>query len=363
MTALDTASRPGRRTAFHALRVCAVERLCDDAVAVSFEVPAALTARYAFRPGQFLTLRRTVGGREERRSYSICAPAGAAPRIGVREIPGGLFSSWLVREVGPGDLIEVLPPSGTFTPDLAAAAHHVLIAAGSGVTPVLSIAASLLRAPGCRVTILYGNRRSGTVMFADELADLKDAHPDRLDLVHVLSQEPREAELFSGRLDAARLRILLPALLPVGEVGHWWLCGPFGMVTDARRVLGELDVPGERVHQELFHVDEAPPEPDRRGRPALSGPGSEVTIVLDGRSTTVTQPRDAAILDAAQRVRPDLPFACKGGVCGTCRARLVDGRVEMRRNFALDPAELDAGFVLTCQSRPTSGKVTIDFDT
>ncbi|MEU6034238.1 1,2-phenylacetyl-CoA epoxidase subunit PaaE [Actinomadura sp. NPDC047616] len=370
MTALDTAPAPAsgprrRRAAFHALRVTEVERLCRDAVAVSFEVPDALADEYAFRPGQFLTLRRVVDGREERRSYSICAPAGAAPRIGVREIPGGALSSWLVHQVRPGDLVEVLPPSGGFTPDLGRPAHHVLIAAGSGITPVLSIAASALRDPASRVSLLYGNRRSDTVMFADELADLKDAHPDRFELVHVLSREPREAELFSGRLDAARLRALLPLLLPVRDVDHWWLCGPFGMVTDARAVLAGLGVPDDRVHQELFHVDDVPPEPVRHldeRPPEGAGPATEVTIVLDGRATTVTQPRDATVLDAAQRVRPDLPFACKGGVCGTCRARVVDGRADMRRNFALEPSELAAGFVLTCQATPATDRLTIDYD-
>ncbi|TDD98198.1 phenylacetate-CoA oxygenase/reductase subunit PaaK [Actinomadura rubrisoli] len=360
-----------RRGGFNALRVAGVERLCEDAVAVTFDVPPALADAYAFRPGQFLTLRRVVGGREERRSYSICAPAGAAPRIGVREIPSGLFSSWLVHEVRPGDVIEALPPSGTFVlgaDDLKdrraedhRGTHHVLIAAGSGITPVLSIAASALADPSSRVTVLYGNRRSDTVMFADELADLKDAHPDRFALAHVLSQEPREAELFSGRLDADRLRLLLPLLVPVRDVGHWWLCGPFGMVTGARDVLTGLDVPRDRVHQELFHVDDVPPEPDRR-RPAPRGPASEVTIVLDGRSTTVTQPRETTVLDAAQRVRPDLPFACKGGVCGTCRARVVEGGVDMRRNFALDPAEVADGYVLTCQSIPSTARLTIDYD-
>ncbi|MFI0485333.1 1,2-phenylacetyl-CoA epoxidase subunit PaaE [Actinomadura sp. 9N215] len=347
---------------FHALRVADVEPLCDDAVAVTFDVPPPLADAYTFRPGQFLTLRRTIDGHEERRSYSICAPSGAAPRIGVREIPDGLFSAWLVHDVRPGDAIEVLPPSGTFTLTTAKTEHHVLIAAGSGITPVLSIAATALTAPDTRVTILYGNRRSTTVMFADELADLKDAYPDRLELVHVLSQEPREAELFSGRLDADRLRILLPRLVPVTDVDHWWLCGPFAMVEDAKRVLQGFGVPRDRVHQELFYVDEIPPEPNRK-KPAPTGPASEVTVILDGRSTTLSQPQDATVLESAQRIRPDLPFACKGGVCGTCRAKLVEGEVEMRRNYALDPAELDAGYILTCQSTPTTQHLTINYDT
>ncbi|MGW4947688.1 1,2-phenylacetyl-CoA epoxidase subunit PaaE [Actinoplanes sp. NPDC004185] len=346
---------------FHPLRVAGVERLCDDAVAVTFDVPDALADRYAFRPGQSLTVRHTGDGADERRTYSICAPAGARPRIGVREVPGGLVSSWLVHGLRAGDQVEVAPPTGSFTPDLTTGGRHVMIAAGSGITPVLSIAASLLQHPDAHVTILYGNRRADTVMFAEELADLKDAHPARLELVHLLSREPREVDLLTGRLDAEKLRTLLPLLIDVGAVDHWWLCGPFGMVTAATEVLGEHGVEPARVHRELFWVDEAPPEPVREER-RLEGPSSEVTVVLDGRSTTVTVPEGETVLEGAQRSRPDLPFACKGGVCGTCRARVVEGDVVMRRNFALEPGEVAAGFVLTCQSTPTSAKVIVDFD-
>ncbi|MBW6437399.1 phenylacetate-CoA oxygenase/reductase subunit PaaK [Actinoplanes hulinensis] len=342
---------------FHPLRVAAVDRLCDDAVAVTFDVPGGLGERFRFRPGQSLTVHH--GG--ERRTYSICAPAGAAPRIGVREVPGGCVSAWIVHQLRPGDLVEVAPPSGTFTPDLEAGGRHVLIGAGSGITPLLSIAASLLRRPDTEVTLFYGNRRADTVMFAEELADLKDLHPDRLELVHVLSREPRETELFSGRLDADRLRALLPELIDVPAVGHWWLCGPFGMVTDATEVLSESGVPASRIHRELFWVDEAPPAPVR-SEDAARGPSREVTVILDGRSTTVAVPEGVTLLEGAQATRPDLPFACKGGVCGTCRARVTDGEVTMRRNFALEEAEVAAGFVLTCQSLAESPKVVIDFD-
>jgi ring-1,2-phenylacetyl-CoA epoxidase subunit PaaE len=292
-----TAEERAARRQFRELTVTRVDRLCDDAVAVTFAVPPELAGEFAFHPGQSLTLRRVVDGRDERRSYSICAPAGMPPRIGVREVPGGALSSWLVREVQPGDRIEVQPPSGSFTPDLSAPGRHVLIAAG-----------------------------------------------------------------FSGRLDADRLRRLLPALCDVAGVDHWWLCGPFGMVTDAMAVLAELDVPAERVHRELFYVEDLPPEQEHHEEKPLTG-GAEATIVLDGRSTKATIPWDTPVLDAAQRVRPDLPFACKGGVCGTCRARLVSGEVRMRRNFALEPAEVAAGFVLTCQSLPVSEDLTVDYDT
>ena len=356
-------ARPGRpgRGQFHELAVARVDRLCDDAVAVTFDVPAGLAELFRFRPGQSLTLRRVVDGREERRSYSICSAAGEPPRIGVREVPGGAVSGWLVRDVRPGDRIEAQPPSGSFTPDLTAGGRHVLIAAGSGITPILSITASALRQPGTEATLLYGNRRADSVMFADEVADLKDAHPARLQLAHVLSREPQEVELFTGRMDAARLRLLLPAVCAVGRVDHWWLCGPFGMVTGAMDVLAELGVPGDRIHRELFYVEDEPPAQEHHEEPALAD-GSEVTVIMDGRTTTTTIPRDTPVLDGAQRARPDLPFACKGGVCGTCRARLRAGEVRMRRNFALEQAEVDAGYVLTCQSLPVSDELTVDYD-
>lgn len=353
---------PRRRHQFHRLRVGGVDRLCDDAVAVTFDVPDELAEEFDFRPGQSLTLRRTDATGEHRRSYSICAAKGSRPRIGVRLVPDGMFSTWLVNEVGEGDEIEVQPPTGSFTPDLSRSARHVLIAAGSGITPVLSIAASLLKHTGSAVTLVYGNRRSDTVMFADELADLKDAYPARLDLVHVLSREPRESDLISGRLDVEKLRSLIGTLVPFGGDEHWWLCGPYGMVTGAQEVLTGLGVAPERVHQELFFVDEVPPGPVRHEDSAPEGACSEVSVVLDGRTSKLTLPRDVAVLDSAQKARPDLPFACKGGVCGTCRAKVTEGEVRMRRNFALEQSEVDEGFVLTCQSLPVSESVTVDFD-
>ncbi|MER8182224.1 1,2-phenylacetyl-CoA epoxidase subunit PaaE [Kitasatospora sp. NPDC094015] len=350
-----------RRPTFHELRIAALEPLCEDAVAVTFTVPDALAEDFAFRPGQTLTLRRLVDGADERRSYSLCAPAGGPLRIAVREVPGGLFSEWLVRRARAGEPVEVLPPTGLFTPDLGEPAEHVLIAAGSGITPMLSIAGSVLDAhPDSRVTLLYGNRRSDTVMFADELADLKDRHLGRFQLLHVLSRETRDAELLSGRLDAERVRALLTALVDLPAVGHFWLCGPYGMVVGTKALLTELGVPAERVHQELFHAEDEPVAERVEATP--DGEASEVTLVLDGRASTLALPRDRSLLDGAQRSRPDLPFACKGGVCGTCRALVVDGEVEMRRNFALEEKEVAAGYVLTCQARPVSERVTVDYD-
>ncbi|HEY2262096.1 MAG TPA: 1,2-phenylacetyl-CoA epoxidase subunit PaaE [Streptosporangiaceae bacterium] len=348
----------GSRTEFHPLTVARVDPLTDDSAAVTFDVPPALAERFAFAPGQSLTVRRG----DERRSYSICAVKGRAPRIGVREVAGGAVSGWLVHQVRAGDVVDVQAPSGAFTPDLDVPGQHVLIAAGSGITPVLSIAGSVLAArDGSAVTLLYGNRRSDSVMFADEIADLKDAYPDRICLVHVLSREPQEVELFNGRLDAAKLRALLPVTIDVAAVDHWWLCGPHRMVEDAIALLTELGVPRRRIHRELFYVEDAPPAQASHAE-APPGPGAEVTVLLDGRRSTTTVPAGTPVLDGAQRVRPDLPFACKGGVCGTCRALLVEGEVTMRRNYALEQEELDAGYILTCQSLPVSPTVIVDYD-
>lgn len=352
---------PAPRATFHQLRVAAVEPLTEDSAAVTFDVPADLAATFDFHAGQSLTLRRTIDGQDHRRSYSICAPAGARPRVGVREIPDGLFSTWLVRGLAVGDVVEAQPPSGSFRADPTVAGRHLCIAAGSGITPMLSIAASVLTNPASSVTLIYGNRTARSVMFAEELADLKNTYGPRLDLVHVLSREPRDVELFSGRLDAERLRRLLGTLVPLRSVDHVWLCGPFGMVGAARDVLAELEVSADKVHVELFYVDEPPPEVVRRDD-VVAGDVSQVRIILDGQTTTVAAPKEMSILDGASRTRSDLPFACKGGVCGTCRAQLVSGEADMRRNYALDDDEVARGYVLTCQTFPVSDLATVDFD-
>ena len=225
---------------------------------------------------------------------------------------------------------------------------------------MLSVASSVLDADG-DVTLLYGNRTTSSVMFAEELSDLKNEHGPELQLVHVLSREPRDVELFSGRLDADRLRRLLTVVAPASAYDHVWICGPHAMLEDARSVLAELGVPAEKVHFELFYVDAPPPEL-HRAEAEVTGETTEVTVVLDGLATTSPLLRDVSILDGAQATRADLPFACKGGVCGTCRAKVVEGEVDMRRNYALEPAEVEAGFVLTCQSYPLADPVTVDFD-
>lgn len=366
-----TITRPvRRRPVFHPLPVAAVDRLTDDAVAITFTVPPELRSRYAFRAGQHLTVRRVDGqpdGTEVRRSYSICStPAELAEqgrlRIGVRAIPGGAFSAFAGTSLRAGDTVEVMPPLGQFTTDFdpTRTRHYGAVVAGSGITPVLALVATALSVePTSTFTLVYGNRYARSVMFVEELADLKDRYPDRLHLVHVLSREPGESPLLSGRIDADRLTRLWDTIVPASLIDEWFLCGPYGMVVDAKAVLAGRGVPTEAVHAELFHVDEPPAPPQR---PTETAAGSDVTIMLDGRASSFRMGRDERVLDAALKVRGELPYACKGGVCSTCRAKVVSGEVTMARNYALEPDELAAGYVLTCQSSPVTDQVVIDYD-
>jgi ring-1,2-phenylacetyl-CoA epoxidase subunit PaaE len=350
-------------TVFHPLRVAAIDELTDDAVALTFEVPASLAESFRFRHGQHLSIR---GGDDVRRSYSICTPPSSGVlRIGVKRLPGGAFSERVVARLRVGDRLDVMTPSGRFTTELDPAARrtYVAIAAGSGITPVLSIVAAILEGePGSSVTLIYANRTHASVMFLDEVHDLKDRFPARLQIVHVLSRETQEVELFSGRLDGPRLEKILEALVPADEVDQWLLCGPQQLVAELRATLSSLGVESTRLHTELFHADPVPRAPVAALAGAAEG-AARVTIRLDGRSSDLAlRPDDVPVLEAALRARPDLPFACKGGVCGTCRARLVEGTVAMDANYALEPEEIARGYVLTCQAHPTSERVVLDYD-
>lgn len=361
---MTAAVRTHRRLGFHPLRVAAVAALTDESVTITFEVPDELRESYAFSAGQHLTLRRVLDGEDIRRSYSICAPVGGALRVAVKAVPGGVFSGHALSDLRAGDVLDVLMPTGTFTTvfDPSRTRRYGFVAAGSGITPVLSlITTALATEPSSECTLLYGNRATGSVMFLEELADLKDRYQERLHLVHVLSREAGEVELFHGRLDEERLGRILDALLPPSEVDEWFLCGPYGMVAGAQEVLASRGVPASAVHVELFFVEDAPVARVVEDI-APDAAASEVTIVLDGRSTTLSVRPEERVLDAALRVRGELPFACKGGVCSTCRAKLVEGDVRMERNYALEPDELAAGYVLTCQSHPRSEKVVLDYD-
>ena len=348
---------------FHPLRVAAIDELTDDALALTFEVPPALADEFSYTPGQHLNIR---GGDDVRRSYSICtAPSSGRLRIGVKRLPGGAFSEGVLGSLRVGDTLEVMTPAGRFTTaiDPEAARQCVVVAAGSGITPVLSIVTAILEGePSSSVTLIYANRTHRTVMFLDEVHDLKDRFPSRLQIVHVLSRETSDVELLSGRLDGPRLTRIVSELIREPAGADWFLCGPQQMLVDLRAAVSALGVPGAQVHSELFHADPVPRAPVA----ALAG-GAEgaarVTIRLDGRSSELDlRPDDVPVLEAALRVRSDLPFACKGGVCGTCRARLVTGTVAMDANYALEPDEIARGYVLTCQAHPTSEEVVLDYD-
>ncbi|MCR2764951.1 phenylacetate-CoA oxygenase/reductase subunit PaaK [Microbacterium sp. zg.B48] len=359
-----------RRARFHELEVAAVRPLTAESIEVTFAVPPQLHGDYDYLPGQYVALRAHLQGREVRRSYSICRPpAPGSISVGIKRDLGGLFSVWAHENLRAGVRIDVMSPEGTFTsglPDLDGA-HLVGIAAGSGITPMMSLAGSVLAAsPTARFTLIYTNRATQDVMFLEELADLKDRHPARLALHHVLSREQRAAPLLSGRIDAPKLDAILDRLVEPAMVTEWFLCGPFELVALCRDTLERRGVPADSIRFELFTTDADGPRIDR-GRPVEVRAGDEMRTVeftLDGLRSSVASPVAAneAILDAALRVRGDVPFACAGGVCGTCRARLVAGTVRMTQNFALEPDELERGYVLTCQSHPTSDRVVVDYD-
>jgi ring-1,2-phenylacetyl-CoA epoxidase subunit PaaE len=362
------------RARFHTLRVSDVRRLTDDAIEVSFTVPGDLADEYAYLPGQYVALRVQLNGEELRRSYSLCRPpvpvqnGATSLSVAVKRDEGGVFSTWAQTELTPGFEIDVMSPQGTFTSGLSEldGTHVVGIAAGSGITPMMALARNLLTASDTtRFTLLYTNKSTSDVMFLEDLADLKDRYPTRLVLHHVLSREQRTAPVLSGRIDEQKLRTILDALILPATVDEWFLCGPFALVDMCREVLADIGVPREHVRFELFTTGDAPIERGPRQVEVHAGQKTvRIEINLDGVSSTVESPVDAheSVLNAALRVRPATPFACSGGVCGTCRARVLEGSVTMTENYALEPDELERGYVLTCQSHPTSDRVVVDYD-
>lgn len=353
-------------SSFHPLTVSEIEQLTSDAVAISFDVPQELREAFRYTPGQHLTLRAHIGGEEVRRSYSICAPpSDGRLRVAVKRLEGGVFSGHASTGLQRGDVLEVMTPAGRFgvRTDPTARKHYVAIVAGSGITPIMAVLGAVLEEePGSRFTLVYGNRDTSSVMFLEELADYKDRYRERLHLVHVLSREPQEAELLHGRIDDAKLKAMLDTLVPPEDVDEWLLCGPYAMVQQVHATLVERGVPKPDIHLELFHVEGEAPRIARRPSSSGDDAGSEVTVRLGGRATTFAMPEEGSILDATLAVRNDAPFACKGGVCGTCRCKVVEGEVEMARNYALEDSEIAAGFRLACQSIPTTPKVVLDFD-
>ena len=350
---------------FHRLQVREKRQETGDAVSLTFDVPDELAPLYRFAPGQYLTLRTTLDGEEIRRSYSICAGPDEALRVAVKRVEDGRFSAWAVASLNPGDRLDVMTPTGrfgiAFAPD--AARNVVAFAAGSGITPVLSILRGVLaREPRSRFFLFYGNRATAEIMFRTEIEELKDRFLQRLSVFHVLSQEEQDVPVLNGRLDAAKARLLLTHVVPAAAVDHVLLCGPTGMIETLEPALAGLGIPAERIHIERF-VSAEGGTPRPRARPvADAAPHALATIIADGKRREVPVAVGEAVLDAALRAGLDLPFACKGGMCSTCRARLVEGNVEMAQNFSLERWELEAGYVLTCQSRPTTPVVVVDYD-
>lgn len=351
---------------FHPLKVTELRRDTDDALVLTLAVPRDHAGAYHFQPGQYLTLRATLGGQEERRSYSICSGLDDDHlRVGVRRVPGGVFSTWLHSQLKVGDAIEVLPPQGRFTLAPATAPRHVLgIAGGSGITPILSIARTLLaREPASRFTLVYGNRSLASTMFKEELEDLKNRHLTRLALHPVFSREQVDSPLASGRIDRAKIAALLATVVGPGRIAAAYVCGPHGLNDEAEAALREAGLPPAAIHIERFGVPPSAEEAALHAPRPGDAARAVVSVLRDGLTREVEfHEGDVSVLQAAARAGMDVPYSCKSGVCGTCRARLLHGQVRMDRNFALEPADLAAGFVLTCQAHPLTERVTVSFD-
>jgi ring-1,2-phenylacetyl-CoA epoxidase subunit PaaE len=367
---------------FHALTVSRVTPEAAGAVAVSLAIPPGLQDMYRFKPGQFLTLRATIAGEAVRRSYSICSSTQRFDtqgeiEVGIKPVTGGVFSNW-ATQLRPGDTLEVMPPDGRFTPRSTGAVHRVGWAAGSGITPLLSIIASTLAAePGSTFTLVYCNQRSSTILFNEALQDLKDRYPARLNLIHLLSRQAQEVALFNGRLDAAKVRQLLDSLVPAAGITETFVCGPEAMIEGCEQALLAAGVPPERIHSERFTSAGQPATAINSGAvgayqqraggqndllsAATAGP-VRLSVHLDGKSHELRMFAHERVLDVALAAGLDLPWSCKGGVCCTCRARVLDGQVAMEKNFTLEHWEVEKGFVLSCQARPLTPHISISYD-
>ena len=351
---------------FHPLRVADLRQETPDSVSIAFEVPPGLQADYRFAAGQYLTLRKDIDGEEVRRSYSICSgPDDGELRIAVKRVDGGLFSAWANSGIRAGDSLDVMTPTGRFglahVPD--AARTYACFAAGSGITPVLSIVRGILgREERSRVFLFYGNRSTTDMLFREALEELKDRHLGRLSVFHVLSQEQQDVPVLNGRLDMEKVRLLLRHLVPAQTIDHAFVCGPTGMIDEVEATLAGLGLRPDQVHVERF-VSALGGKPRPKPTPAqIETPHATAGLVVDGRRAEVPVAEGESVLDAALRAGLDLPYACKGGMCSTCRARVLEGSVEMKLNFSLEPWEVAAGFVLTCQAHPATPRVVIDYD-
>ncbi|WP_116115883.1 1,2-phenylacetyl-CoA epoxidase subunit PaaE [Austwickia chelonae] len=375
-----------RRAHFHPLAVAGLRRLTEDAVEVTLTVPEELAGRFNYTSGQYVAMSATIDGREVRRSYSLCAePAPGLIRVAIKAARGGVFSTWANERLQVGDVLEVMAPMGAFVSqhaltelnDPQAVAERVstggterfaAVAAGSGITPVIAIARSILASnPRAIFELVFANRTANDVMFVEELADLKDRYPARFAVHHVLSREQRQSPLHSGRIDDEKIRLIFDRVFRAEKADEFFLCGPFELVQMVRAELSRRGVPEERVRYELFSSGRPAEARAEVGAPVAADPHGEdytISFTLDGLTGEVESPRSAreSVLNAALRVRGDVPFACAGGVCGTCRAKVLEGELSMDENYALEADEVAQGYVLTCQARPISDRVSVTFD-
>jgi ring-1,2-phenylacetyl-CoA epoxidase subunit PaaE len=354
---------------FHSLRVKKVQQETDDCVTIAFEVPADLKTEFAFKQGQSLTIRKELNGEELRRNYSICSsPFDGELKVAVKKVEGGLFSTYANEQLKKGEVLDVMPPVGKFYTELdpAQKKSYVAFAAGSGITPMLSIIkTTLLTEPQSQFTLVYGNRNKNSIIFKEELEALKDKFIDRFRIYYILSREITDAAISTGRIDAAKCELYLDKLIDATKTDEFFLCGPEEMIFCVRDTLQSRGVPKEHIHFELFTIPGQKRSTVDTELKSVSdeGPQSKVSVKLDGILFDFDLPYGGqSILDAALKQGADLPFACKGGVCCTCKAKLMQGEIKMDVNWGLEQDEIDAGFILTCQSHPVTEKVVVDFD-
>ena len=352
---------------FHDLTVVAIEPEADQAAAITLQVPPELRDTFAFQPGQFITVREHIDTQELRRNYSLCATPALLTQhgqiqIGVRAVQGGRMSNRLVGHLKVGQKLAIAPPEGRFVIRRPRALHRVGFAAGSGITPILSILThTLTQSPRAKFTLVYGNRRMDSVMFNEALQDLKDQFPDRLTLIHVLSRQAQEVPLLEGRIDADKVRALMQVFLPVKSMDEVFICGPEAMIEATESALLGAGVPADRVHAERFASAASPARAPRRSAPE-TGAGIKLSIIADGKRHEMRMHPEDHILDVALQAGLDLPYSCKAGVCCTCRAKVMAGAVTMSKNFTLEDDEIRQGFVLSCQACPTTDEVVLSFD-
>jgi len=360
-------------SSFYELSIKKINPEAAGAVAITFEIPVQLRENFLFEPGQFLTVRTTIQGNDIRRNYSVSSPRSKLIKkgeleIGIRPVQGGFFSNWAVTELRAGDKLKVMPPNGSFISRKPEAIHRIGFAAGSGITPILSIAATTLEEQfDSKFTLIYGNRKMSSVMFNESLQDLKDRFPDRFTMIHLFSQQVQEVDLFMGRIDDGKIKSILSTLISAKSMDEVFICGPEAMIEVAEKTLIDCGVPAEQIYSERFTTSttqtlQVQADVEAVKKTASTGKQIALTLILDGKEHMLNIRSDEQLLDAALNAGLDLPFSCKAGVCSTCRCKVLEGHVTMDKNFTLESDEISQGFALSCQARATTEFLTISFD-